>query len=229
MVNDQARANGRVRGVILDVDGTLVDSNGQHAEAWHEAFRESGVDGGGVERIRRLIGMGSDKLLPEAAGIDQETDEGERLSARRAEIFRERYLDDVRPTPGSAELVRELQARGMQVVVASSARPDELSVLLERAGTPWLADDATSADEVDASKPEPDVVEAALRELGLPPGEVVMIGDTPYDIEAATRAGVGVIAVRTGGWDSPDLADALAVYDDPADLLAHLDESPLAG
>jgi HAD superfamily hydrolase (TIGR01549 family) len=200
----------------------------EHARAWHQAFDEAGLDGGDVEEIRRLIGMGSDKLLPAAVGVDKETEEGRRLSNRRAEIFEQRYMAGIRPTRGSAELVRELHDRGLKVVVASSAQPDELSVLLERAGSPWLADEATSADEVDASKPEPDVVEAALEELDLPAEKVVMIGDTPYDIEAAGRAGVGVIALRTGGWDTADLAGAQAVYDDPADLLSNIDDSPLA-
>jgi HAD superfamily hydrolase (TIGR01493 family) len=218
----------QVKGVILDVDGTLVDSNVEHAQAWHQAFEEAGLDGGSVEEIRRLIGMGSDKLLPEAVSIGKDSEQGERLAERRAEIFQELYIDGLRPTPGSAELVKALRDRGLRVAVASSARPDELRALLERAGVPWLVDDATSADEVDASKPEPDVVDAALRQLELPPGEVVMIGDTPYDIEAATRAGVGTIAVRTGGWEARDLRGALAVYDDPADLLANLDRSPLA-
>jgi phosphoglycolate phosphatase-like HAD superfamily hydrolase len=111
--------------------------------------------------------------------------------------------------------------------VASSAEPDELRALLERAGVSWLAERATSAGEVGASKPEPDVIHAALDRLDLPAELVVMLGDTPYDLVAAKRAAVRMIALRTGGWDVPDFAGAIAVYDDPADLLDHLAETPL--
>ena len=217
-----------VRGVILDVDGTLVDSNRLHALAWHDTFAEAGLDGGSVEEIHRLIGMGSDKLLPEAVGIGKETPEGEHLAERRAEIFRERYLERVRGLPGSGELVEALRARGHRLAVASSAKPEELDVLLERAGAHALAERATSADEVGGSKPEPDVVEAAIRELDLTPDACTMIGDTPYDIEAATRAGVSIIALRSGGWSDDGLAGAAAIYENPEDLLEHLDDSPLA-
>jgi HAD superfamily hydrolase (TIGR01509 family) len=218
-----------IEGVILDVDGTLVDSNRLHAQAWFDAFTEAGLHGGTVLDIQRLIGMGSDKLIPEAVGLDPESPEARRLSDRRSAVFTELYLPTLRPLPGARELVEELRDRGFRLTVASSAKPDELSAMLETVGVPWLRDQATSADEVEASKPEPDVVEAALRELDLPPERVAMIGDTPYDVEAAGRAGVILIGVRTGGWDETGLRGAAAVYRDPEHLLEELDQSPLGG
>jgi len=219
---------GTVRGVILDVDGTLVDSNRHHAQAWFDTFREAGLECGTVLDLQRLIGMGSDKLIPAAVGLDGDSDEAHHLSERRAEIFESLYLRTLRPTPGAGALVERLRDRGFRLSVASSARPDELRHLLEVADVAWLAERASSGDEVDGSKPEPDVVEAALAELGLPAAEVAMIGDTPYDVEAGERAGVTVIGLRSGGWDDTGLRGAAAIYRDPSDLLDQFDASPLA-
>jgi beta-phosphoglucomutase-like phosphatase (HAD superfamily) len=123
--------------------------------------------------------------------------------------------------------VETLRGRGLRLCVASSARPDELHALLEVAGVPWLAPRATSGEEVARSKPAPDIVEAALAEIDVPANEAALIGDTPYDVAAGERAGVTVIGLRTGGWDEAGLRGATAVYRDPADLLAHIDDSPL--
>ena len=218
-----------LEGVILDVDGTLVDSNRLHAQAWFDAFREAGLDGGTVLDLQRLIGMGSDRLIPAAVGMDGDGEEGRRLADRRGQIFRSLYLPTVRPTPGAAALVEALRDRGLRLAVASSAQENELAALLRAAGVPWLREAATSGDEVRASKPEPDVVHAALDELRLPAERVVMVGDTPYDVEAGAKAGVPVVCVRTGGWDETGLRGAAAVYRDPAELLAQLDSSPLGG
>jgi HAD superfamily hydrolase (TIGR01509 family) len=220
-------AAGPIEGVILDVDGTLVDSNRLHAQAWFDAFREAGLEGGTVLDIQRLIGMGSDKLLPQTVGIDAETRDGQRLSSRRAELFRRLYLPTLRAIPGARALVETLRERGLRLAVASSAQPDELTALLEVASLGWLRERATSGDEVEESKPDPDVVHAAIRELGLPAERVAFLGDTPYDVEAGRRAGVAVLGVRSGGWDDIGLRGATAVYRDAADLLEHLEESPL--
>jgi HAD superfamily hydrolase (TIGR01509 family) len=214
------------QGVIFDVDGTLVDSNDAHARAWQEALQEAGYRIP-FERIRRLIGMGADQLLPEAIGVAANTPSGEAIAERRGQVFRERYLPQVKPLPGSRELVRRLRRDGYLLAIASSAQPDELGALLKIAGVDDLIEAKTSADEVEESKPEPDVVLAALRKLKVPGTAAVMIGDTPYDAEAARRAGVAFIGFRSGGWSDRDLAGALAVYDGPADLLARLDSSPL--
>jgi HAD superfamily hydrolase (TIGR01509 family) len=220
---------GRVRGVILDVDGTLVDSNDAHARAWVEALAGHGLHVP-VEKVRRLIGMGGDKLLPRVTGgITEDSPEGKEISRRREEIFKERYLPALRPTPGARELLQRMHDAGLKLVVASSAKEDELRALLRVCGADRVIEQKTSSDDADRSKPDPDIVRAALKEVGLPPAAVVMLGDTPYDVESAGRAGVRVIAVRCGGWGDADLAGAAAVFDDPADLLAHYDSSPLAG
>jgi HAD superfamily hydrolase (TIGR01509 family) len=214
-------------GVILDVDGTLVDSNDAQARAWVEAFAEAGLPQP-LDKVRRLIGMGGDKLLPAAAGIERDSPVGRRVSDRRAAIFKERYLPRLRPCPGARALLVRLRADGLRLVVASSAQPDELQALLDIVGARDLIDDTASAEDVARSKPAPDVVGVALRKLGRPAERALMLGDTPYDIEAAAKLGVGTIAVRCGGWSTAERAGAVAVYQDPAELLADYDASPLA-
>ncbi len=208
------------------MDGTLLLSNQAHAEAFAVAFRESGRDIP-ADRVRRLIGMGSDKLLPTLTGLDVESDEGKRLADRKKEVFTT-LLRAVRPAPGARELLERLRDRGLALVVATSAADDELGALLERAGIADLVDDHTSSSDVENSKPDPDIVVAAARKTGHPASALVMLGDTPYDVEAAQRAGVPIIAVRCGGWEDAALVGAAAVYDDPAHLLRELDRSPLA-
>ena len=215
------------KAVLFDVDGTLVDSNDAHARAWVEAFAEGGITVD-FEPVRRRIGMGGDKLMPEVSGLTEDSAAGERISTRRREIFKEKYLPRLQRFPGSSELVAALKDRGITAVAASSAKKDELRKLLEIAGADALLDDATSSDDAEESKPDPDIVHAALRQAKSAPGDAIMVGDTPYDIEAARRAGVRVIAFRSGGWRDEDLQGAEAVYDGPADLLARLDESPLS-
>jgi HAD superfamily hydrolase (TIGR01509 family) len=217
---------GAFRGVILDVDGTLVASNDAHAHSWIEALAEHGIKVQ-LDEVRKLIGMGSDKLLPRVSGIEADSDLGKKISDRRAQIFMDRYLPRLKPTPGARDLLRHMKARGPRLVVASSARKDELGALLRLCGADEVIRDSTSSEDADRSKPDPDIVRAALKNIHLPPEQVVMLGDTPYDVESAGRARVAVIAVRCGGWDNRGLAGAIAVYDDPADLLAHYDESPL--
>ena len=212
--------------VLFDVDGTLVDSNDAHADAWVAAFAESGIT---VDRtlVRRCIGMGGDKLMPAVSHLSEETPEGKRISKRRGEIFKERFLPHLKPFADAARLVHALKQRGFTVVAASSAKKHELRPLLEIAGVADVMDGATSSDDAEESKPDPDIVRAALAEAKARPVDAVMIGDTPYDVEAAARAGVTAIAFRTGGWGDDDLKGAGAIYDGPWDLLARLDESPL--
>jgi HAD superfamily hydrolase (TIGR01509 family) len=212
--------------VILDVDGTLIDSNAAHARAYVEAARELEIEMS-FEKTLRAIGMGGDKLLPHVLGIEESSEEGKRLTQRKKAIFRDRYLPKLEPTPGARALLQRLRDDAVKLVVASSASEDELGPLLDRAGVHDLIQGKTSSDDAEESKPDPDIVEAALRDAGFPAERVVMLGDTPYDVEAATRAGVRIVAVRSGGWDDDALAGAIAVYDDPADLLAHYDDSPL--
>ena len=215
------------RGIILDVDGTLVDSNGAHALAWQAALEAHGYH---VEypQLRRLIGMGGDKLLPQVSGVEEDTPEGKKISARRQEIFLEEYLPQLKAFKRVPELVETLQAQGFKLAIASSAKKEELEPLLECAGINDLVTQRTSSDDAAESKPDPHIVQAALEQLNLPAEQVVMIGDTPYDVEAALKAGVAFIGVRCGGWDAEELEGAIAVYDDPQDLLRNLERSPLA-
>ncbi|QEL17619.1 HAD family hydrolase [Limnoglobus roseus] len=214
------------RGVLLDVDGTLVDSNDAHAHAWVQAFQETGRSVP-FEIVRPLIGMGGDKLLPKVSGIDAESAEGKKVSDRRGEIFLEEFLPTLRPCRGVEELLQLLKGRGLKLVVASSAKERELKSLLRLFNGERYVEEKASSDDADKSKPDPDILHAALKKIALTPAEVVMLGDTPYDVEAARRAKVRVIALRCGGWADRDLA-ADAVYDDPRDLAARIEQSPLA-
>jgi HAD superfamily hydrolase (TIGR01509 family) len=213
----------RLTAVLFDVDGTLVDSNDAHAHAWVAAFAESGI-AVAFDAVRRCIGMGGDKLMPEVAGLDPESVTGKAVSHRRGEIFKARHLPHLKPFRDADRLVAAVKARGLTAVAASSAKKGELRPLLQVAGVEGLMDSATSSDDAEESKPDPDIVQAALTQTGAAAGAAVMIGDTPYDIEAATRAGVAAIAFRCGGWGDADLAGARAIYDGPWDLLARLDE-----
>ncbi|HXG90610.1 MAG TPA: HAD family hydrolase [Vicinamibacterales bacterium] len=217
-------ATGRaITTVLLDVDGTLVDSNDAHAHAWVEAFEEHGVPVAFAD-VRRCIGMGGDKLMPEVSGIADDSPEGTRIARSRGEIFMRVFLPTLKPLRQSAEFVAALKSRGLTAVAASSAQRKELTQLLKIAGAAALVDDSTSSDDAEDSKPDPDIIEAALKKAGAAPGDAVMVGDTPYDIEAARRAGVPTIAFRSGGWPDADLAGAIAIFDGPWDLLAHIEE-----
>jgi HAD superfamily hydrolase (TIGR01509 family) len=215
----------RYDAVLLDIDGTLVDSNNAHASAWSEAFASHGRHYP-PETIRPLIGKGGDKVLRELAALDDESGEGKRISEARAEIFKTRYLPTLKPTPGAAALVAWLLESGLEVVVATSARQAEVRGLLAVCSGQALVRDATTADDAERSKPDPDIVIAALTHSRASPQRAVMIGDTPYDIDAARRAGVAAIALRCGGWDDDALHGAIAIYDDPRQLLDRLDHSP---
>ena len=212
--------------MILDIDGTLVDSNDAHARAWVEALAEEGIEVA-FEKVRPLIGMGGDKLLPRVSGLEEDGPRGKRIGERRGEIFKARYLPGLKAFPATRELLVTMRERGLKLVVATSAKEDELKPLLKIAGVADLIEEKTSSDDAENSKPDPDIVKAALDESGLSADEAVMIGDTPYDIEAASRAGLKVIAFRSGGWNDAELARAIAIYDGPADLLAEYDSSPL--
>ena len=215
------------KALLLDIDGTLVDSNDAHAHAWVKAFAEANIH---VEfhNVRCAIGMGGEKLMPAVAGIEEDSPLGERISRRRGEIFKSEYLPNLRPFRDAGALVAAVQAHGLKTVAASSAKRDELEALLKIAGATSLIDRSASGDDAEQSKPDPDIVHAALMKVGVAAADAVMVGDTPYDIEAATRAGVRPIAFRCGGWSDAALDGAIAIYDGPWDLLARLDKSAIA-
>lgn len=226
-MKDETRPQPLYRAVILDMDGTLLDSNAAHVKAWVEALRAHGHE---VEEkdIWPCIGMGGDNLLPAVVGISKESPEGKEISEHRGEIFKSRYVPQLKPFPGVRPLLERFRDEGLKLVIATSSPKDEVEKAIDIVGVKDLLQDATSASDAGRSKPDPDVVAAALERLKMTPGEVVMLGDTPYDIQAAGKVGIGVIAFRCGGFEDPDLKGALAIFDGPADLLARWEESPLA-
>jgi len=218
----------QIHAVILDVDGTLIDSNDAHAHAWVDAMASQGHDVS-FEKIRPLIGMGGDKVLPEVLGIDKDSEEGKKISAERKKLVKTRYLSTIKSFPKAKELLEHMHDCGLKLVIATSAEPDEIEQTLKIIG-PHVQDlmaKETTAKDAKQSKPDPDVMKVALEKSGFSPDEVVMVGDTPYDLEAAAKVGVKSIAFRSGGWEDKDLAQAIAIYTDTADLLAHYDTSPL--
>lgn len=216
-----------LQAVILDVDGTLVISNDAHAYAWVEAFADLGYDVP-FEKVRPLIGMGGDQVIPRMVpGLTNEEGDGKTISQKRKELIINRYAPTLASANGSRELVLKMQQAGLKLVIASSATSEELSLLLKAAHLDDIDIEATTTDDAEASKPSPDIVEVALKKIGMEPSEVVMIGDTPYDIQAAGAIGVKVIAVRCGEFDDSQLKGAIAIYNDPADLLANYANSPL--
>jgi HAD superfamily hydrolase (TIGR01509 family) len=213
--------------VLLDVDGTLVDSNDAHAQAWFEVLQRNGYPGT-FQWVRELIGKGGDKLLPEVTGLAEDSPEAKRLSKERSALFAREYLPRLRPFPQAEGLLRRLHGMGLQLVIASSAGEDELEPLLQVCGATPYVQHRTSSGDARHSKPDPDIIQVALRKAGCSPGEAVMLGDTPYDVQAASKAGVRTIALRSGGHPDSALSGALAIYDDVADLLANFEQSVFA-
>lgn len=216
----------RVEGALLDIDGTLVLSNDAHAHAWVDAFTQVGLTVRFGD-VRPLIGMGGDKIVPALApSLAYDKGLGKQIVEQRQQIFLSCYARDLQPAPGSRALCERMRNDGLSLTVASSAQEQELQVLLKVAGIEGLVE-APAGSDGKHSKPAPNVVQSALERLHLQPEQAIMLGDTPYDIVAAARSGVPTIAFRCGGWDDARLSDALAIYDDPADLLAHYEQSPM--
>jgi HAD superfamily hydrolase (TIGR01549 family) len=211
---------------ILDVDGTLVDTNYHHAIAWYRAFRQNEVLLP-IWRIHRHIGMGGDQLVQALGGEQLEREKGEDIRAAESVLYGE-LMSEVEPLEGARDLIVDLKKRGHAVVLASSAKEHEVEHYLELLDARELADDWTTSDDVQATKPEPDLVVAAVEKAG--GGEAVMVGDSTWDCEAAKRAGLDTVAVLTGGFSKAELleAGALAVYSSIEELRDSLDETPLA-
>jgi HAD superfamily hydrolase (TIGR01549 family) len=210
---------------ILDVDGTLVDSNYQHAIAWYRAFREHGVTPP-LWRIHRHIGMGGDQLVEAVAGGEVERSLGDRIRAAEKDRYRE-LIGEVAPFEGARELIVELRDRGHRVVLASSAKEEETRHYVELLDAAELIEAATSSGDVETTKPAPDLVAVAMQKAG--ELSAVMVGDSNWDVEAAARADVKTIAVLTGGFSEAELRDAGAVdvFESLVELRAQLDATPL--
>lgn len=216
-----------LEGVILDIDGTLVLSNDVHANSWVEAFAAYGLEVP-FEKVRPLIGMGGDQLIPKVAPeLNSEEGTGKAIAKRRKELILNKLKAQITPANGSRDLILKMQKSGLHLVVASSASSQELDILLKIAQVDDLLSEVTTSDDAEASKPAPDIVQAALKKGQMTPDKVVMLGDSPYDIESAGKAGVGVIGLRCGGFSDQQLSGALAIYNDPEDLLQHYDSSIL--
>jgi HAD superfamily hydrolase (TIGR01509 family) len=219
-----------VEAVLFDVDGTLVDSVDLHARAWQEALRAFGKDVR-LEDVRSQIGKGGDQLVPVFLSREEVARDGEALQRFRGELWRREYMPRVRPFPGARELVRRVRDDGKRVVLASSGKEDELAANRRLLGLDdRLLDGATDADDAERSKPHPDIFVAALAEAGARAEEALAVGDTPWDAIAARRAGLRTVGVLCGGFAEAALREAgcIAVYRDPADLLARYEGSPLA-
>ncbi len=207
---------------LLDIDGTLLDSNRLHAEAWAEALQKHGFHWT-ADDIEPLIGMGGDQLLPRLAGVEKNSDRGKKISDIRQKLFLEKYLPHVRPFPKARAFVEYLQRDlGLQIVVATSAAEEELNALLKQGGLEGLFEKMTNASDVEASKPAPDVIIAALDKASAQPAEAIMIGDTEFDLQAASRAGVAMIGLGFGHRTERDFPGALLFSPDLEDLMARI-------
>jgi HAD superfamily hydrolase (TIGR01509 family) len=212
---------------VLDIDGTLVDTNYQHALAWYRAFRRHEIVLP-VWRIHRHIGMGGDQVVQALTDERTETELGERIRAAEKELYFE-LIDEVEPMEGARELISELGRRGHLVVLASSAKQEEVERYLDLLDARELADAWTSSNDVEATKPAPDLVQAALSQVGGAPQDAVMVGDTPWDVHAADGAGVPTIAVLTGGFAIEELREsgAVDVFESVAELRDGLQRTSL--
>ncbi len=212
---------------ILDIDGTLVDTNYQHAIAWFRAFVRHDIVLP-IWRIHRHIGMGGDQLVTALCGDSVERQQGDAIRDAETEEYG-KLVGEVRTMDRSRELVETLKQRGHVVVLASSAKQDEVDVYLDLLDARELADAWTTSADVESTKPAPDLVHAALRRVGRGSGEAVMIGDTPWDVKAAAGAGVGTLAVMTGGFSEQELreAGAVDVFESVGELCERLGDTPL--
>ena len=214
---------------VLDVDGTLIDSNYQNALSWYRALRSVGATFP-VWRLHRLIGMGGDQLVAAIGGDELERRVGDEARERQGKEL-DPLLAEVAPLPGARDLLVAIKRRGHRLVLASSGRRRHVEVFLDKLDARDLADEWTTSDDVESSKPAPDLLQVALKKLGAPPdAPSVLVGDSVWDVEAAKKAGMPTIVVRAGGFGDDELreAGATAIYDTPGDLADALDDTPLA-
>ena len=211
---------------IFDVDGTLVDTNYQHAIAWYRAFRRYDLTFP-IWRLHRGIGMGGDQYVPNLAGEEVEEKHGSDLRDAWAEEYN-KIIDEVAPFEGARDLLVEVKRRGFRVVLASSGKSDQVDHYLDLLDGREIAEAWTTSDDVEQTKPAPDLVKVAIDKVG--GGEAVMLGDSPYDCQAAGKLGVPTLTLRTGGFSPEELkeAGAAAVYDSLVDLRTSLDTTPFA-
>ncbi len=215
-----------IEAVLCDIDGTLVQSNWLHAAAWRDAFAGIGMDVD-LEEIRRQIGKGGDELIPVFVPWWRKSAVEEPLKTYRKFIFQQDYMDQVQALPKVREFLLRLRQANIRLSLATSADQDQLVVYKRLAHMEDLIEESSSADETERAKPYPDIFEATLKKLGLSPSKVLALGDTPYDAEAAGKAGISTVGVTTGGWTKEELLEAgcVEVYTDVAELLERFEES----
>lgn len=219
-----------IKAVIFDLDGTLVDSNGLHVDSWERTFRHFGKRFS-MEALRKQVGKGSDQYLPEFLTEEEIQRFGKELDDYRSSLFTKEYLPRVKGFPKVKELFDRIKADGKQIALATSSKKSESGIFKKMLGIGNLIDAETSADDAEKSKPCPDIFGAALQKLANPdPKEVIVVGDTPFDVEAALKLNIRTMALLCGGDPEERLlaAGAIAIYRDPADLLAEYDHSPIA-
>ncbi len=219
-----------VEAVIFDLDGTLVDSNELHVESWERAFRKFGKRFS-LEELRKQIGKGSDQYLPEFLNAEELKRFGKELDEYRSELFAKEYVPRVKPFPKVRELFERIKRDGKRIALATSSKKSESKVYKKLLQIEDLVDAETNADDAARSKPAPDIFVAALHRLDDPsPDEAIVVGDTPFDVEAALKAGLKTIGMLCGGRPEELLrnAGAIAIYRDPADLLEQYDRSAIA-
>jgi phosphoglycolate phosphatase-like HAD superfamily hydrolase len=224
------------KAIIFDMDGTLLDSVDLHAEAWRETFAHFGREIP-FDQLRSQIGKGGDQLLPVFLSKEEIEKQGKEIEKYRGDLFKEKYLDRVKPFPGVRALFEKIIEHGQRPALASSSKGDQLQVFKKIAQIDDLVEAETSSADAEKSKPHPDIFEAAIDRLRNGPGgkdldvqDIIAVGDTPYDAESAGKAGIRTVGVRCGGFPEQDLrkAGCIAIFDGPEDLLRRYDESPLA-
>jgi HAD superfamily hydrolase (TIGR01509 family) len=215
-----------IQAVLCDLDGTLVDSNALHAEAWRRTFEHFGYKVTFDEALHQ-IGKGGDQLIPVFVPEEDRARMTDQIEKYRKDLFHSEYFDKIKAFPGSRELLQKMKAAGLRIAVASSASKKDLARLEKIADISDLVEKHTSSDDAEVSKPAPDIFQAALKQLGLEASSTFALGDTPWDIQAGQRAGLKTIALTCGGWTEPQLreAGAIEVYQDPRDLATSFDRS----
>ena len=218
----------KVKAVLLDMDGTLIESNALHAESWQRAFAEFGIEVS-FDTALRQIGKGGDHLLPVFVPKEKVETTGKAIEKFRKELFEREYLSRVKPFPKVRQLVERMKKAGLKIAIASSAGKDELQYYKKLARVDDLIEEETTSEDAEKSKPHPDIFGAALERLGVQASHALSLGDTPYDAEASGKIGIRTIGLTCGGWPKQDLqaAGCIEIYADPAELLAHFDKSAL--
>lgn len=218
-----------LKAVLLDMDGTLLDSNSFHAESWVRTLNHFGF-AATFEAVVKQIGKGGEYLLPVFVPEDKLKSMEKEINAYRKRLFHREYIDRIVPFADARRLLEMMRARGLRLVVATSGEKDDLEVFKTLLKIHDLVEEDVTADDAERPKPEPDIFQAALKTLQVDASEVLALGDTPWDVEAAKKAGVRTVAVQSGGWRKEELeeAGAVAVYVDVADLVRNFDASPFA-